>query len=158
MLKLKEMEKKLSMKKVLLTLLGILLVIGVLAGAGFAGYRIGYQQGALTTTDGNPAPFTRGFQLGPQDMPMHNFGRDFDRGFNRGFGPGGFRMMDRGMGFGFFPPFMFLAGIVFWGLIIWFTYWLFTRSGWQITRRSVESSKSVEAAKVEVSELEKKSD
>ena len=74
---------------------------------------------------------------------MHNFGRDSDRGFSRGFGPGGFGM--RG-GMGFFAPLMFLGRILFWGLVIWFAYWLFTKSGWKLSR----TPQPVESPKVEV--------
>jgi len=136
------------MKKVLLTLLAVIVVLGVLAGAGFAGYRLGYQQGAQSTSTSNNTPnnlpFMHGFQFGPQDMPMRNFGRDFDRNFQRGIRPGGFGMRG-GMGFGFFAPLMFLGRILFWGLIIWFAYWLFTRSGWLLTR----TRQPVESPKVE---------
>ena len=118
------------MKKVLLTLLAIIVMVGALAGAGFTGYRIGIKQAAPSGTTENVAPFKHDFQFGPQDMPMHNFGRDLNRGFNRGFGPS-----NRGMGFGFFPPMMFLGRIAFWGLAILFIYWLFTKSGWQLTRK-----------------------
>ena len=134
------------MKKVLLTILAVIVVAGVLAGAGFAGYRIGYQQGAhstltTNTTPNDKTPFMHPF--GFQDMPMHNFGRDSDRGFSRGFGPGGFGM--RG-GMGFFAPLMFLGRILFWGLVIWFAYWLFTKSGWKLSR----TLQPVESPKVEV--------
>jgi uncharacterized membrane protein len=44
----------------------------------------------------------------------------------------GFTMM--GMGFGFFSLFALLARIAVFALIIWLIYWLFTRSGWQLTR------------------------
>jgi hypothetical protein len=136
------------MKKILLTLLTVIVVAGVLAGVGFAGYRIGYHQGALSTntnTTANNTPFVH------PDVPMHNFGRDFDRNFNRGFGLGGFGMHG-GMGFGFFSPLMFLGRILFWGLMIWFIYWLFTKSGWQLTRKS----QPVESPKVEASAPEEK--
>jgi len=138
------------MKKILLTLLIVIVGAGILAGAGFAGYRIGFRQGALATTDGNIAPSTRGFQLGPRNLPFHNFGRDFDRDFQRGIGPGGFDMMRRGgMGFGLFAPLMFLGQIVFWGLITWFAYWLFTKSGWRIIRTNPPAS-SVPDEKTEI--------
>lgn len=132
------------MKKVLLVILGSIVVVGALAGAGFAGYRIGYQHGTRSTADGNTVPFIHGYQFGPQDMPMHNFGRDLDRGFNRGWDRGGFGMQGYGMRFGFFPSLMPLGHIVFWGLVIWFVYWLFTRSGWKfsLTRHSAENPKT----------------
>jgi hypothetical protein len=133
------------MKKVLLTLLGIIVALGLLAGAGFAGYRIGFNQGIRTvsakvTTQlpqqnkglnqrGMPFQnFGRGF--GPQNMPMlHNFGN----GFNRML-PGGFRMMRRG--FGFFGLFRFLFIIVVFALAIWVVYMLLKNSGWRLTRQS----------------------
>lgn len=121
------------MKRVLLTLLGAILVIGALAAAGFAGYRIGFSQGAQISVNADSPLPDRPDHFGPQGIRPHDFDKDFDRGFNRGFPHGGFRMMRRG-GFGFFSPFMFLGQIAFWGLIILLIYLLFTRSGWTITR------------------------
>lgn len=117
------------MKKVLLSLLAVVLILGALGAVGFAGYRYGYNQGALATSNGDTQPLNReyGF-VGPRGMPMHDFG------FNRSFGPGGFGMMQRGVGFGFFSPLIFLARIAFWGLIIWAIYMLATRSGWRLVR------------------------
>jgi hypothetical protein len=46
-------------------------------------------------------------------------------------------------GMGFFSPFMFLGRILFWGLVIWFAYWLFTRSGWPLTRKPQPVSQPV---------------
>jgi len=134
------------MKKVLLTLLGIIVVIGVLAGAGFAGYRLGYNQGAngdtslLIPRQGFGMPMHNfGKDFGSQGMPMHNF----NQGNDRDFGRGGFGMMDRGMGFGFFSPFHFLVRIAFWGLVIWLVYKLIKGSGWHLslTRQTAESPK-----------------
>lgn len=140
------------MKKVLLTLLAVIVIAGALGGAGFAGYRIGYQQGALASTgNGSNTPFMHDFRVGPQDIPMHNFGRGMDGNFERGSGPGGLRMRG-GMIFGFFPPLAFLGRILFWGLLAWFVYWLFTKSGWQLTRKA----QPVEAPKVEPSAPEQK--
>ena len=136
------------MKKVLLTLLGIIVVVGVLAGAGFAGYRIGYSQGALATSDGTTQLIPGGRGPGLQGMPMHNFGiqrmplHNF-RGFERGIGPGGFGMMNRGMGFNFFSPFHFIVRLASFGLIIWLAYRLFKGNGWNfsLTRQTVEPPK-----------------
>jgi hypothetical protein len=123
------------MKRVFLTLLGAIVLIGALAGAGFAGYRLGLRQGMQVSVNGDiPFP-VRPDRLGPQEMPRQFFNRDFDRGFNRDFPRGGFRMTHSGRGgFGFFSPFMILGHIVFWGLIILMVYLLFTRSGWTLTR------------------------
>jgi len=117
------------MKKVLLTLLAMILILGALGAAGFAGFQYGYRQGALATTAGNGQVVPPGRNFGPQGMmPGRNFG------FDREFGRRGFGMMDHGMGFGFFSPFIFLARLAFWALVIWALYMLVTRSGWRITR------------------------
>ena len=140
------------MKKVLLTLLGIILVAGVLAGAGFAGYRIGYNQGALASKDGTVqlAPLGKGF--GMHGMSMHNFNQGFERGFDQRIGPGDFGMMGRvgGMRFNFFSPFHFIIRLAVFGLIIWLAYKLFTGNGWKLslTRQTVENPK-VEPAPTE---------
>ena len=125
------------MKKVLLTILAAVVILGVLAGVGYAGYRIGYIHSPQST--GNPPPFfNRHFEPFDQNrMPMRSFGKEFERGF----GPGGSQMMHRGR-FGFFSPFMFLGRLIVYGFIIWLIYWLFTKSGWRLTRQSVEYAKA----------------
>lgn len=122
------------MKKVLLTLLVIVLVLGVIGAAGFTGYRFGYAQGVQATANGdtpNLRPFDR---IGPGRMPMEGFGRD--RGFERGFPM---------TGFGVFPLFRFLAQITVLALIVWFGYWLFTRSGWRLTRQTAQTAQTTES-------------
>ena len=130
------------MKKVFLTLLVVVVVVAALAGAGYWGYRIGYTDGA-TGSDNGPF-FGRSYHMDPNQMPFHRFeGRGFDRGF--GFNqqpmmrPGGYHSF--GMGYGFFSPLRILWNIAILGLIIWFFYWLFTKSGWQITRAADSSKK-----------------
>jgi hypothetical protein len=118
------------MKKVLFTLLFVVLALGLFAAVGFAGYRFGYAQGARATANGDVVrpqigPFG---DLGPNRMPMREFG--FHRGFHRGFGMGGFP----GMGFGFFALFRLLVPLAVLALIAWLVYSLFTRSGYRITR------------------------
>jgi hypothetical protein len=123
------------MKKVLLTLLTVVVVLGLFAATGYAGYRFGYMRGAqLTAKSGAPGtvpnPQVRPFgNLDRRGMPFRNFGNDFGRGLPRGFGMRGFPML--GMGFGLFG---FIIRIAVFGLILWFIYWLFTRSGWRLTR------------------------
>jgi hypothetical protein len=147
------------MKKVLLTLLGIIVVVGILAGAGFVGYRMGYNHGAVAVSnraaqlpqqnrgfDQRGMPMMRGFgdDFGLRGMPMHNFGN----GFERGFGPGGFGMMGRGRGgFGFFGLFGSLLHLAVPALIIWVAYKLIKNSGWTLTRQPAP------VAKVETSEV-----
>ena len=116
------------MKKVLLSLLAALILLGLFAAVGYAGYRFGYAQGAQITANGQ-APDLRPFDgWGPPRTPMHDFG------FGRGFGMRGFP----GMGFGFFSPLLFLLRLAVLGLVLWFVYWLFTRSGWRLNRQTTE--------------------
>ena len=121
------------MKRIFLALLAVLLVIGSFAAAGYAGYRFGHTQGMLATADGDTVrPGFRPFdEFSPRRMPMQDFG--FGRGPGRGFG--GLPML----GFGFFPVLMLLGRIAVLALIIWFIYWLFTQSGWRLTRQATES-------------------
>jgi len=145
------------MKKVLLTLFGIIVVIGVLAGVGFAGYRFGYMQGTAANFDGAAQPNIRDREFGLPGMPMHGFGNNFERRFNNM--PGGhhdFGFMERGRGgrgFVFFSPFRFIVQIAVVGLIIWLAYKLFTGNGWQLslTRQPVENPK-VETSTTEQTE------
>ena len=143
------------MKKVLLTLFGIILVLGVLAGVGFAGYRFGYMQGAAANIDGTSLPALRDRGFGLQGMPMHGFGNNFERRFNNMPGHQNFGFMERGRGggFGFFSPFRFILQIAVIGLMIWLAYKLFTGNGWNLslTRQTVETPK-VETTKTEQAE------
>ena len=121
------------MKRVLFSLLVVILILGALGAAGFAGYQYGYRQGALASSNGNNqvAPFGRNF--GPNRMPLHNFG--FGRGFDGDFG-----IMRRGIGFGFLSPLFFLLRIAFWALVIWAIYMLISRSGWRLTRETTSTT------------------
>ena len=146
------------MKKVLLTLLTVVVVLGLFAAAGYAGYRFGYMRGAqITAKAGTPGtapnPQLRPFgNLDRRGMPFRNFGNDFGRGLRRGFGMRGFPML--GMGFGFFGLFGFLIRIAVFGLIIWFIYWLFTRSGWRLTRTApVTQPPAPASTQTEVTEI-----
>jgi hypothetical protein len=138
------------MKKVLLTLLTVIVVLGLFAAAGYVGYRFGFMQGAQITANasapnGVPNPGVRPFDnFDRRGMPMQNFGDHFGRGLRRGFP----RM---GMGFGFFFPLMLLGRIFVLALILWFIYWLFTRSGWRLTRTvPVTEPPSTKPAETEV--------
>jgi len=115
------------MKKVLLGAITLLLIIGLFAGVGYTAYHVGYNQGTQTTANSDNSPLGPFGGFGPRGMPLRDFGRDVERGFHRGFGPGGFPRM----GFGFFAPLLFIVVL---GFIIGFIYWLFTRSGWRLTR------------------------
>ena len=133
------------MKKVFLTLLAVIVVVAALVGAGYGGYRIGYTDGA-TGSDNGPF-FGRSYHMNPNQMPFHRFDNDFNRGFNRGFGfnqhpmmrPDGYHSF--GIGYGYFSPLHILWNVAVLALIAWFVYWLFTKSGWQITRTADPSKK-----------------
>lgn len=120
------------MRRVLLSILAILVVFGLFAAAGFAGYRFGYAQGAQRVTANGGPPQVRPFNdndFGRRGMPMMpNFA--WGRGMHRGFGMGGFPMI----GFGLFGLLGFAGRILVFALVILFLYWLFTRSGWHLTR------------------------
>ena len=120
------------MRRVLLSILAIIVVFGLFAAAGFAGYRFGYVQGAQRITANGAAPQVRPFNdndFNRRGMPMMP-GFGWGRGMHRGFGMGGFPMM----GFGLFGLLGFVGRILIFALVIWFVYWLFTRSGWRLTR------------------------
>ena len=125
------------MKRFLLSLLIIILALGLLGAAAFAGYRYGFVQGMLVSSNGNSQAARPGLRANPFGMPMHNFG------LNRGFdfdGRGGMMRRGFGGGYGIFPLFSFglglLARLLFWGLIIAGIVWLVTRSGWRLTRNA----------------------
>ena len=135
------------MKKVLLSLLVIILALGLLGAAGYAGYRFGFMQGMMVASNiangkgnGNGPSVAPRFGMIPRGMPMHNFG------FQRGFDRGGFGMMRAGFGFGIFPLFGLLARLLFWGLIIAGIVWLVTRSGWHLTRTTPVATAPVSPA------------
>ncbi len=142
------------MKKILLSLLVIVLALGLLGAAGAAGYRFGFQQGMVaasvrSNTQGNNGngngivrPWGPGFGMMPRGgMPMNNFG------YGRGFDRDGFGMMRRG-GFGFFPLLGGLLWLFFLGLIVAGIVWLINRSGWRLTRTAPVAATPVTSAPV----------
>jgi hypothetical protein len=116
------------MKRILFTLLAVVGVIGLFAATGYAGYRTGYAQGVEQNANGEAPQFRPFERMRPGRLPMHEFG--FGRGFDRELRPGGFPRM----GFGFFPLLGFLGRVASLALIVGVVYWLFRRSGWQLTR------------------------
>ena len=117
------------MKRILLTLLAVVVVLGLFAAVGYTGYRVGYSRGAQgleRAADGDDLrPGLRAFDgFGRHGIfPGREFG--FGRGFERRLG--GFPMV----GFGFFPLLGLIAVLT---LLALFVYWLFTRSGWRVVR------------------------
>lgn len=122
------------MKKVFLSLLAVIVVLGLFTAAGYTGYRVGYVQGARSKTITNSAPSNPALRpfngFGPRQMPRSHVERGFRGGMPR-------------MGFGFFSPLAALARLlVLFGvfvLVVWFIYWLISRSGWRLTRQPVET-------------------
>ncbi|HSL30057.1 MAG TPA: hypothetical protein VK900_12720 [Anaerolineales bacterium] len=114
------------MKRVLLTLLGLVVVIGLFSAVGYAGYRLGLAQGVERRADGDPPRLRPFAEFGPRALRMHDF--EFRGGFARGFG--GFP------GLGFF----FLFRLLFWMaalvLVVWLISWLLARSGWRLVRET----------------------
>jgi hypothetical protein len=139
------------MKRILLTLLAVIVVLGLFAATGYAGYRMGYAQGSERTADGQMPGFRPFERMGPGRMPMHEFG--FGRGFDREFRPGGFPLL----GFGFFPLVGFLWRVAILAMIVGFAYWLFTRSGWQLTRRDTTPTSATPSQSPETGAKEQES-
>lgn len=112
------------MGKVFLIFLTVIVVLGLFAATGYAGYRFGYAQGAQTTANSDDARLgLRTFDHVNRAMPMQRFG------FEHEWGRGGFPMR-----LGLFAPLLFLGKLGLLTLIVLLIYWLFTRSGWQLTR------------------------
>lgn len=126
------------MKKWLIRILLVVVAIGALAGAGFAGYRIGLSQGVQLSGNFDDAPrFVERFHKdGIPGLPLGVYRND--RSFSREFGPGGFH----GRGFGFISPLFVLLKVAVLGLIAWGVYKLFTGNGWQLsfTRQPAETT------------------
>jgi hypothetical protein len=55
-------------------------------------------------------------------------------------------------GFGFFRPLLFLVQIAVIGFIVWFFYWLITRSGWRLTRTTQTTEPPPQPVETEVKE------
>lgn len=125
-------------KKWLWWTLTILLTLVVVAGVGFAGFRVGVAQGANLTTDG--AAFL--FHHGGRGFDQMHDGFDM-RGFDHGRDLGG-----RG-GFGFFSPFFGLLHLAVWGGLIWLVYTFVKRSGWRVVN---VNSQPVPPAQMEAEE------
>ena len=105
--------------------LTILLTLVILAGVGFAGYRMGVMQGANLTAEGAVFMFHhgRGFDGGMMNDGFSMHGFDHGRG---GFG-------ERG-GFGFFGPLFGLLRLALLGGLIWLGYTFVKRSGWRVVK------------------------
>ena len=120
------------MRKFLLTLIGLIVIVGVIGGVWWLGYRVGYKQGAGVAIGDNPAVvIPRGNDFDWGHMPRHEFGIRPDRGLPPGFGPRGFRMMPYGIGFGFFSPVRLILQLAIVGFVIWLLYELLT--GWRLS-------------------------
>ena len=119
------------MKKWIIRIIVAILVIGAFAGVGFTAYQMGYSHGAQASVNiENKPPFAEHFDQGKMPEFQSRFP---DRGFDSGFPHQEFQMRHHGGGFGFFSPFMFLARIALFGLVIWLIYMMFKGNGWQLS-------------------------
>ncbi len=134
------------MRRILLSILAVVVIAGLFVATGYAGYRLGFAQGAQSSVNGDeiPRPGLRPFdEFGPRGMPGREF--RFEREFHRGFGMRGFPMMS----FGFFSLLIFLGQILLLALIAGLVYWLFARSGWQLTRPTQATETSARPVETE---------
>lgn len=109
--------------------LGILLVVGLVAAAGFSAYRFGYAQGVANA---------QGVELSELLPRYHIRGFDGEAGTSRPMDR--FHGMDGkwgGMRGGFFPILGLFGGLfrlALLGGLIWLGYTLVKRSGWQLVK------------------------
>ena len=133
-------------KKWLWWALTIILTLIVLAGVGFAGFRVGVAQ-AVNLPEG--MSFMHGHARGFDGNDMHN---DFGR---KGFDHGGRDFGGRG-GFSFFSPLFGLIRLAVLGGLIWLGYTFVKRSGWKVV--NVNTSQPVAPAAPAEPEVEEKKD
>lgn len=115
--------------------LAVLLALVVLAGVGFAGFRIGMMQN-VNLSDGT----NFGWHSFDGNSP-HGFGHNM-RGFDHGRDFGG-----RG-GFSFFSPIFGLIRLAIFGGLIWLGYTLVKKSGWRVVNVNATQSASAPAPAV----------
>ena len=147
------------MRRFLLTLLGIVLIAGVLAGAGFVGYRLGYQQGTQATSNGDVTlvpRLGRGDDFGWQRMPMPRFRDRMGPGIRMWMRPGDFDMMPGLGGFGIFRLLGLLVQLAIVGFIIWLAYKLLT--GWRLSLTPRAAPQATRVERVQTVETETKTD
>ena len=120
--------------------LAVLLTLVVLAGVGFAGYRVGLVQGADLTAEELATIFShgRGTQFtGDSSKTGGSRGSDHGHGFDgHGFDRGGDfdrRGFDRG-GFSFFSPLFGLLKLALLGGLVWLGYRFVINSGWRLVK------------------------
>ncbi|MBL8062899.1 MAG: hypothetical protein JNK32_07770 [Anaerolineales bacterium] len=134
--------------------LAVLLSLVVLAGVGFAGFRIGVMQGAnLTGTE-------LLFHKQAFDLP-HRFDGDSQRG--HGFDSGGFHQGRADFGgrgrFSFFSPIFGLVRLAVLAGLIWLGYSFVKRSGWRVVNvNASQPAAPAPAAPASEPEIEEKKD
>lgn len=124
------------MKKWIVRIVLAIVVLGLLAAAGFAIYRVGYTQGVLATSTGE------GVQPGWLHGRLPGGPMEFHERFitpRRSFDEGYFPMSGSSRGGLFFSPLAPILGLAFFGVVVWLIYKFviaFTRGqGWQLTFR-----------------------
>ncbi|MEN9562632.1 MAG: hypothetical protein RIR73_876 [Chloroflexota bacterium] len=101
----------------------VFLTLAVLAGVGFAGFRVGVMQGANLSVEDISAMIAhkRGSDDNGQRDGSHGHDFDHGRGNSRGHG-----------GFSFFSPLFGLLHLAVLGGLVWLGYTFVRRSGWRV--------------------------
>ena len=116
-------------------ILAVILTLVVLAGVGFAGFRVGLVQGADLSAEELATIFShgRGTQFnGDSPKTGNSSGFDQGHGFDHGHGFDG-RGFDRS-GFPFFSPLFGLLRLAVLGGLIWLGYRFVKNSGWKLVK------------------------
>lgn len=138
-----------------------LLTVIVLAGVGFAGFRVGVAQAANLTADGAMLMFqhSRGgdgsMMDGNSNMRSSGHGHSFKgQTSEQGHDFSG-RNSSRGRdGFSFFSPLFGLLRLAVLGGLVWLGYTLVKRSGWRVVNVNASQAASAEPEPVEAVEAD----
>lgn len=118
-------------------ILAVLLTLVVLAGVGFAGFRVGLVQGADLTAEELSTIFSHRRGFDNDGTPKAGDSREFDHrhDFDRGHGSDG-RSFDRDgrSGFSFFSPLFGLLKLAVLGGLVWLGYRFVKNSGWRLVK------------------------
>ena len=134
-------------------ILAVILTLVVLAGVGFAGFRVGLVQGADLSAEELATIFSHGggTQFNDDSSKTGNSsGFDQGHGFDHGHGFEG-RGFDRD-GFSFFSPLFGLLRLAVLGGLIWLGYRFVKNSGWRL----VKAETTAPVAEVPVADEENK--
>lgn len=146
-------------KKWIGRILALILSLAVLAGVGFAGFRVGLVQGANLSAEELAAIFShgRGTQFN-DNQPQADKSRSFDHGHGadgHGFDGRGFERGGRG-GFSFFSPLFGLLRLAVLGGLLWLGYRFIKNSGWRLVKANAADNPATAEEAPPAQEDEKK--